>query len=422
MPQPPFLIDQVDIEPGSVGTRRINRDAGTGGLAFVDPVVSGALTLVQLAGLRNVSNVFVVGTAGDGAAYTTIQAALDAVPAAASAANPYIILVMPGRYDEDLVIARDGVHLIGIGQPELRSALEATPDAVGNDHTITINNSLGTPPQFCLIQGVKISNAHTGKACLRVVGGAASTLIQTEGLFLLDVDMRADSAGGNYSLWASAVNRITVEGCTFAGTNALSALLLQEVSRSIVRNSFVFNGIQCRYDTAEDTPAGGGGNFFFQNCPDLAVFSALVPAISVDCDGSGSSTWHNCTVNAAPQMQFSGDRTHYIRNSVVGELNLLETVALETVATKHDSITAANAAAVLDLDVQRGTANLAAAATVAVTFDIPMSDDDYVVDLELPSRPANDEVPWITLKGASGFTINFNSAQTMTVEWRVTRR
>lgn len=422
MPQDPFLIDQIDIEPGSAGTRRINRDAGTGGLAFQDVVVTSPLTLVQLAGLRAIGNVFIVGKSGAGAQYTTIQSAINDVPAAASVSNPYIIVVLPGRYDETVNIARDGVHLVGIGQPELRSALEATPDAAGNDHTLVISNALGTPPLFCLIRGFKITNAHTNKACIRVVGSAASTLLQTPGLFLEDCLLEANSAAGNYPLWASTAGRVTAYGCTLTSTSALSLLLLQEMSRTLWRDCSIFPNVSHRYDTAEDEPALAGGLVFFQNCPDIAAFSALVPAIAIDCDGSGASTFQNCTVPTGVRVEYSGDQSHAAFNSFLGDLSLLETVTLTTRSSKHASILAANANAVLDIDVQRGTATLAAAASVAVVFDVPMSDADYVVDLELPSRPTNDETPWVSVKAATGFTINFFTAQTMTVSWTATRR
>src|SRR3989344_4953294 len=131
MAQGPFLIDQIQIEPGSGQLLLIYRDA-TGSVAF------------QVAGLRTIGNVKVVGRSGAGAQYTTIQDALDTVPTSASATNPYIILVMPGRYDETVNIVRDGVRLVGLGQPEIRSALEATPDAPGADHTAIVSAQLGT--------------------------------------------------------------------------------------------------------------------------------------------------------------------------------------------------------------------------------------------------------------------------------------
>lgn len=422
MPQDPFLIDQIDIEPGSAGTRRINRDAATGGLAFQDAVVTSPLTLAQLAGLRTITNVFTVGKSGAGSQYTTIQAAINAVPASASLTNPYLIIVMPGRYDETVNIARDGVHLVGIGQPELRSALEATPDAVGNDHTLIISNALGTPPLFCLIRGFKITNAHTNKACIRVVGAAASTLLQTPGLYLEDCLLEANSGAGNYALWGTAAGRITAHGCTLTNTSALSLLQLQEMSQTTWRDCSISPNVSVRYDTANDQPAGAGGSVVFQNCPNIAGNGSLVPSVSIDCDGSGDSSFQSSSLRAGTRVQYSGDQAHSAINSFLGEVSLLETATLTTTGTKHEGILAPNATAAFDVDVLRGTATLAAATTVAVVFDVPMSDADYMVSLELPSRPVNDETPWVNLKAATGFTINFFTAQTMTVLWTATRR
>ena len=128
MAQDPFLIDQIQIEPGSGQTLLVSRDAATGALRLQDAVTTGGILLHQLAGLRAIGNVYVVGKTGTGAEYTTIQSALDAVPSAASSANPYIVLVMPGIYTETVNIARDGVRLVGLGNPLIRSALELTPD------------------------------------------------------------------------------------------------------------------------------------------------------------------------------------------------------------------------------------------------------------------------------------------------------
>ena len=85
------------------------------------------------------------------------------------------------------------------------------------------------------------------------------------------------------------------------------------------------------------------------------------------------------------------------------------------------SVSAPNPVAILSSALS-STESFAAVASVPVTFDIPQPDDNYQVAFELDDRPANDEVPWVTAKVASGFTINFNTAQTLGVSWQVTRR
>ena len=301
MPQSPFLIDQIDIEPGSVGTRRINRDAGTGGMAFQDAVVTSPITLVMLAGLRNIANVLIVGKSGAGAQYTTIQAALDVVPSAASAINPYIVLVMPGRYDETVNIVRDGVRLIGIGQPEIRSALEATPDAVGNDHTVIVSAQLGTIPLSTIISGFIISNVHTNKAAVRVVGAAAST-VGSGGIILKDCDIRANGAGGNRSIWATACNIIRVFGGSWSEAANLGLLLIQEVATFSAVGVSGIGAIDLRYDTANDQPSLGGLAYSFTDCGNIAGITALATPIAVDLDGDGTREVIMASASGRPEV------------------------------------------------------------------------------------------------------------------------
>ena len=98
MAQPPYLLDVLQIEPGSGDTLTISRDSTAGAMSFVDAIISGGVLLPNLVGLRNVTGLFIVGRAGDGAPYTTIQSALDAIPTGSSAAAPSLVMVMPGVY------------------------------------------------------------------------------------------------------------------------------------------------------------------------------------------------------------------------------------------------------------------------------------------------------------------------------------
>jgi len=54
-------------------------------------------------------------------------------------------------------------------------------------------------------------------------------------------------------------------------------------------------------------------------------------------------------------------------------------------------------------------------------FAVPHPDAIYRVGLELSAHPANEETPWITAPTGAGFTINFDTAQTLTVRWSVCR-
>jgi hypothetical protein len=418
MAQDPFLIDQIQIEPGSGQTLLVSRDAATGALRLQDAVTTGGILLHQLAGLRAIGNVYVVGKTGTGAEYTTIQSALDAVPSAASSANPYIVLVMPGIYTETVNIARDGVRLVGLGNPLIRSALELTPDAGGADHTLIISAQLGTIPLSTLIEGFTITNVHTNKACVRVLGAAAST-VASVGVVLRNCDLQANGAGGNRNVWATACNNITFEGGRWSEAANLGLLLIEEVSGLWISGVTGMGAISLRYDTTEDEPSLGANVFSITDCGTVAGATLLATPAAIDLAGGGDLVVIGTVFGG--QTNLSGDQSMSLRGCVVPVLNLLETVTVTAENSLIQSILAANATAELDLPKLRGTATLAAAATIAVAFDIPMSDADYQVDLELPSRPVNDETPWVTAKAVTGFTINFQTAQTMTCLWQATR-
>lgn len=159
MPQPPFLVDQVQIEPGSIGTRLISRHS-TGELKFQDPLAT--LLLSQMAGARNITGVFVVGRGGYGAPYTSIQDALDAVPDSSSSINPSLVLVYPGTYSENLTIQKDGVSIIGLG--------EVTVSNTGAADTVTIFSSIASTPKSVTLRNLKIANNSASKFCVNVLG------------------------------------------------------------------------------------------------------------------------------------------------------------------------------------------------------------------------------------------------------------
>ncbi len=420
MPQPPILADQLQIEPGSSGSRLVRR-AADGSLEFVDPLNPSGITVSQLAGLQAVTNVSVVGKAGTGAQYTTVQAALNAVPANSTRINPYLILVMPGVYTEDLTVNRDGVHIIGIGRPILQSALEATPNAVGNAHTLTVAAGEGTIPLTVHLENFTITNAHDDKAAVRVVGGAASTLL-TDGLRLRNCFLEGNAAGGNYPLWASTAGAVFLNDCSCTGANNLETVLIEEMSSCVLKAVAMASAFSFRYEVGQPEPSGGPGYLYIARCTDFGVDTNLIPAVSIDCDGDGTSELRQVTMSLASRIQYSGGESHSAEDCSLGVLSLLETPTLLASKTRFQSILAANANAKLQRDVITGTAVFAGDATKAVTFDVPLqTGNTYDVQVELPSRPVNDETAWVTGKTTTGFSINFQTAQTFTVGWRITR-
>lgn len=163
MPQPPFLIDQLQVEPGSGQTLLINRDSATGSLKFTDAVVAAGVLLKDLVSLNSVTGVYIVGSGGTGADYTAIQDALDAIPNTSSPAAPSLVLVLPGLYTENLTIGKDGVALIGLGGVYLQNS--------GANDTVTVTSSPGATPENVVLRGLNVTNDQTGYACV-VVDGA----------------------------------------------------------------------------------------------------------------------------------------------------------------------------------------------------------------------------------------------------------
>jgi hypothetical protein len=162
MPQPPFLVDALQIEPGSGDTLTVSRDSADGAMKFVDAVLTSGALLPNLVGLRNVTGVYIVGRAGDGAPYTSIQAALEAVPASSSAASPSLIVILPGLYTENVTIQKDGAYLVGLGGVTITNN--------GASDTVEISAAIASTPQDVLLRGLTIQNTTAAGACVRVIG------------------------------------------------------------------------------------------------------------------------------------------------------------------------------------------------------------------------------------------------------------
>ena len=215
MAQLPFLTDQIKIEPGSAGTRLINRSTG-GDLQFSDPTVTAVLS--QLLGLRNVTGLYLVGRAGAGAPYTTIQDALDAIPVTSSSATPSVVALMSGAYSENLVIDKDGICLIGLGGVSITNALA--------DATIKVIDDPTHPPKRVVFQNLVIVNTDNGEECLLFEGAgayasgtatvlvaplAAGDTITIGGVPLSGVNGTRTSGSNNFSVNGGTVATIAAE-------------------------------------------------------------------------------------------------------------------------------------------------------------------------------------------------------------------
>jgi hypothetical protein len=150
----------------------------------------------------------------------------------------------------------------------------------------------------------------------------------------------------------------------------------------------------------------------------VAVGSSLTPKVSSELSGGGVLEMFGCS--GAPTMSLTGDQSVLITGSVIGDLVLDDTINVRISGSSHGTITP-GATATLAEPVRRGSVSLVGELTKAVVFDIPQPDTNYTVMMELLGAPANQDTPWVTAKVASGFTINFSAAQTLSVNWSVQR-
>lgn len=159
MPQLPFQVDGVQIEPGSGETLTITRESTDGSLKFIDAILTSGVLLQNLVGIRNIQSLFLVGQTN--APYTTIQSALDAIPVTSSSALPSTILVMPGVYTENLEVQKDGVTIIGMGAKVINN---------GSSDTISISVSESVTPKKITLMNLEVECSENGKSCIKVVG------------------------------------------------------------------------------------------------------------------------------------------------------------------------------------------------------------------------------------------------------------
>lgn len=411
MAQDPFLVDQIQIEPGSGDTLLIRRATG-GFLEFVDEQVP-SITLKTLAGL-SLGGLKLVSPTGVGATHSTIQAALDCIPATSGPTEPYVVLVGPGVYNETLNIVRDWVFLIGLGGVVLEP-VETTPNGPGAYHTVVIQEDLGTVPEKVVLQNLTIRNYHNTYACVRIVGGASSEVGET-GIGIVGCDLEATASGGNRPVWVTSSNHIFVKGGDHSNCVATSQTLVEECASFTMEGVKDVSGIQLDYDTTGTLPNVVGSSYRISNCLDIGLSSSLSPPIRSTLSGAGSFSLLNC--GRSGDVTLGGDRSCTIVGTDIGDLTINDTVSVSMGSGGHGTISAGVGTTFVE-PLQQGVVSFAASSSESVSFTAAHPDADYMVSLEVSAAPSGQEVPWISAKIASGFQINFTSAQTLDVRWAV---
>lgn len=393
MPQPPFETDVVQIEPGSGDTLTIGRDSADGSLSFRDAIATSGVPLKSLAGIRSVSSVYTVGV-GLGCEYTTIQSALNAVPSSASSSAPVLILVYPGIYSESLTVEKDGVIMVGLGA--VVSASSGT--------TVTIQESVSVTPQSLLFRGVTIENTGVGGECVRVEGGATSS-VALERVRFEDCHLVASGVGG-FQLVADTVNRVEVVGGSFQGSDNASAVTATNCAYLSLREVLDVVNVQVDYDNGNPTPLTVTSEYEIRD-------TTLSGNIQSTLTGVGSLTLHS--VLGSPNLTVSGDQSATTTASELAAVVVNGTTALSLRSTSR---TTAAGAGTLSEDLQTGSVGFAASASEAVTLTPAHPDANYFVHVETELTEAIS----VTSKTASGFDLSFSGPQTTTVHYTIVRK
>jgi len=427
MAQPAFQADVLQLEPGSGETLTLSRDPVSGDLRFISPVIPSGILLQSLAGIQTIQGIYLVGKQGSGATYTSVQSAIDAVNGATcTARNPALILISPGVYTENLVIAKDGIHLIGLGAVLLESLTEATPD-VSPAHTITINNTLGTPPKQVVLQNLTITNSHQTYACVRISGGAGSVIGKVDttlsggkpavtygsgGVWIQNCHILAKAAGG-YSVWATAINSLFVSNCPSAYSDATATFRVEQCYEVSLSDSSSMQTLLLSYDSTGAIPAKAGSSYVIQNVQAGNLTTTLLGIGSLGVFGSQLG-----------DITLNGDGTVSFFQSQLGSLTANDTVQVRLLGSTKASIAGTGT---VGNPFETGTLSYVAASTATYTFAAPQPDADYFVQVELPSAPALQAYPLIENKTSTSFDVVFRDSsgsaivQTMTLTFCVQR-
>ena len=389
MPQPPYQVDQLQVEPSSGQTLTISRDAATGSLRFVDAVVTSGVNLSEMSGISTVDSVFVVGTAGAGATYSTVQAAIDAVPITSNENDPNVILVTPGVYQENLVLEKDGVSIIGLGEVVLKNN--------GASPTLTIQQGVATPELF-LMRNMKIENDSVGQACINIQGVASTNL----GANLLSFEdcTFVTSDIGNFPVLANVCNNIRLVGCSLS-TGSSAILSVQQVADFKIKSCTSVPSIQLAYDNTGTQPSLTTSQFSMEDCDSVL-------ATIVNLSGEGSFSAKGCPVFG--DFTVTGDRSSTFNQCNLGNLSINGTSAVTLQGCTRGT---AAGAGVLDEDLTQGTVAFSASSSETVTLPVGRTSNDFTILLD-----TGDATPsFVSNKTTTGFDVEFTAPVTTTVRW-----
>lgn len=404
MPQNPFQVDQLQIEPGSGEVITISRDSGDGSISFVDAILTGGVKLSDIIGLQSLSNVFVVGATLIGASHTTIQSALDDVPTDASDTNPYLILVTSGSYQEDIILNKNGVSLVAIGYVLIQN-LTATA-------TITIQADVAVP-EFAVIQGFHIKNATASQGCISVVGASASTVGSTM-ISIKDCHFVATGAGA-YPIKASSANRIYVKGGSMRLSSADTFCLIEEVAEFSLSDVSDITAVRLDYDSTGDLPSVANSKYKIINC-NFNSNSTVANTISSNLSGAGSLFVSN--VPDIGDLALDGDRSFTFDNCSMGAITSANALAISLKDCKRGSATGLGT---LSESKTFASLTFANSSSEVFNFGINQPDLNYFVLIENDRGTADTNIGYVSTKAVGSLTITFSAPISTEVSFVILR-
>lgn len=404
----PFKVDSLNINPSHEGTRSISSVEGE--LSFKDLENPDGLLLRQLANLSNITNLRLVGKEGEGCQYTTIQEAINSIPLSSNSSNPFVVLITSGVYSEDLSLDKDGVTFIGLGTVTIRSLYDSTPNVPQAYHTLHIYSDSDTPEYVCF-RNITFRNSHDTKACVFIEGGANSD-IGLEGVYFYDCRFDAVAEGGNYNIKASSVNSIYLYNCNISSSD-LDTFRLEEVAFCQLDNIYNLGAVSLRWDEEEALPSNPPDTYQFNKISSLGLTTDNTP-FQANITNGPTLVFRFCE---GSDVVLSGDVSFTSQHSSFGNFTVNDTSVINLYKTKRGSVNT-NGDASLDEDSLKGTLVFDDEDSKTFSFPIPKQNTDYFVGL-VPYGDTSGDVPYVSAKDGSGFTVSFNNTQTLTLGWYV---
>ena len=389
MAQAPIKLDAIQIEPESGDTITISRSE-EGDLQFTDAKLTDAVSLARLAGMAGNAAVLVVG---DNAQYSSIQDAVDAVPANSSASNQHTILVTGGLYAENITVQKDGISIVGVGLPTV---------SVASGDAVTLSADVSTRPTMFSMEGLRIAATEDGASCVRIEGGAGST-IGSDRILLKDLELQPSGVGSR-SLRASTVGNIIAVGGDWSPT-ATTLIELDQCARVVLKGLSRINAVSVSHTDAAAVSGTSAVGYFIQECGEVGD-------VLMNLTGESSALISGCP--RVGDVTFGGDQSGEINASRIGDLTLNNSFSVSLNSTSYGDMAGDGSAKVSGIS---GSVAFAASASETVSFDVSQPDIQYIVCIECSMAAA----PSVAAKTIDGFTIGFDGLQTGTVGWAIIR-